>query len=179
MAPALIAIFNRTDGNLGTRLKDYTLLVRDADKNVVFQLQKQPTPAQSVKHVVSGEAPERIIRRSAMLAVTSIRGKETETFQALAKFVAIDAERPAAIQALQRIPSAFWPKEQAQPLLNIVATYIAKVPQADRTKPEVLDALQLGDSLAGLLPRTTPRKLAKPSANSASASSASAPSPTK
>ena len=156
-----VAIFNRNDSNLGTRLKDYTLLVRDAGKNVVFQLQKQPTPAESVKHVVSGEAPERIVRRSAMLALTSIRGKETENFQALAKFVAIDAERPAAIQALQRIPAAFWPKDQAPPLLALVTAYVAKVPQADRTKPEVLDALQLGDSLAGLLPKDDAKKARK------------------
>ncbi len=156
-----IAIFNRTDGNLGTRLKDYTLLVRDSGKNVVFQLQKQPTPAETVKHVVSGEAPERIVRRSAMLALTSIRGKETETFQALAKYVALDAERPAAIQAIQRIPSAFWPKDQALPLLTIVTTTVAKVPQADRTKADVLDALQLGDSLAGLLPKDEAKKARK------------------
>ena len=148
-----IGIFNRTDGNLGTRLKDYTLLVRDAGKNIVFQLRKQPTPVESVKHIVSGEAPERIVRRSAMLAITSIRGKETETFQALAKFVAIDAERPAAVQALQRIPASGWPKDQAAPLLATLSAYVAKVPEADRTKPEVLDALQLGDSLAGLLPK--------------------------
>ncbi len=156
-----IGIFNRTDGNLGTRLKDYTLTIRDAKTNVTFQLQKQPTPAESVKHVVSGEAPERIVRRSAMLAITSIRGKETETFQALAKFVAIDAERPAAIQALQRIPAAFWPKDRAMPLLNIVTAYVANVPQTDRTKPDVLDALQLGDALAGLLTKDDAKKARK------------------
>ncbi len=156
-----ILVYNRTDTNLAARLSNYTLLVRDAGKNVVFQLSKQPTPAEFAKHVVSGEAPERIVRRSAMLALTGIRGKEPETFQALAKFVAVDTERPAAIQALQRIPAAFWPKEQAQPLLALLTAYVAKVPQADRTKPEVLDAMQLGDSLAGLLPKDEAKKARK------------------
>ena len=37
-----IVVWNRTDGNLGTRLANFTLLVKDADKRTVFQSAKNP-----------------------------------------------------------------------------------------------------------------------------------------
>jgi hypothetical protein len=41
------------------------------------------------------------IRRAAMNALTQVRGKETETFGLLAKFVASGEDRLSAIRALQ------------------------------------------------------------------------------
>jgi putative heme-binding domain-containing protein len=56
------------------------------------------------------------------------------------------------VQALLRIPTAHWPKEQAKPLLDSLVAYVRKVPVAERTTPAVLDAMQLADALASLLP---------------------------
>src|SRR5262249_49938128 len=51
-----------------------------------------------------------------------------------------------------RIPLVHWPKEEAKPLLDSIVAHVRKVPVAERTTPEVLDALQLADNLASLLP---------------------------
>ncbi len=148
-----IAIYNRTDGSLGSRLKNFAVRVLDASRQPVFSRVNQPTPQESVTIPVGGENPERIVRKAAMLAMTGVRGKETDTFKALAKFVSSDADRPAAVQAIQRIRVAFWPKDEAKPLLETLTAYVKSVPESDRTTPAVLDALQFADGLAGLLPR--------------------------
>ena len=148
-----VVVFNRTDGNLGNRLKNYTVKVLDRTKAVVFRKDGNSTPDVSATFPVGGESPERQIRGAAMIALTSVRGKEADTFNLLAKFVASDADRPAAVQAIQRIPVAAWPKEDAAGLLATLTKYVARVPQSERTTPVVLDALQFADALAGLLPK--------------------------
>jgi putative heme-binding domain-containing protein len=148
-----ITIYNRTDGNLGGRLNGYTLKVLDARKNPVFERKGNPAPAVKATFQLGDESPAVAVRKAAMLALTAVRGKEGDTFNLLAPLVARDADRSAAVTALQRIPLAAWPKEQAPALIATVTRYVASVPQSDRTSPAVLDALQFADSLAGLLPR--------------------------
>jgi len=147
-----IIVWNRTDGGLGKRLDGFTLRVLDRNRKVVFEKKKLPAPAGKAAYDVGGEAPERVIRRAAMNALTSVRGKEAEAFKALSKFVRSDADRSAAIQALQRIPAMYWPKEEAKPLLETLLPYIRTIPVAERTSPAALDAMQLADALASLLP---------------------------
>jgi putative heme-binding domain-containing protein len=156
-----IVIYNRTDGGLGKRLAGFTLKVLNGRKQVVFQKSNLPAPEPKAIYKVSGEPPERTIRRAAMNALTSVRGQEADTFKALAPFLKQDADRHSAIQALQRIPSRYWPKEEAKPLLNTVLAYVRKVPARERTAPAVLDALQLADTLASLLPLEEARKVRK------------------
>src|SRR5262249_50857731 len=105
-----IVIYNRTDGDLGKRLAGFTLKVLDKSRGVVFEKQKLPAPDVKETFVISGESPERNVRRAAMVALTSVRGQEAQTFKLLAPFVKDGADRHAAIQALQRIPIAHWPK---------------------------------------------------------------------
>src|SRR5262249_53259206 len=134
-----IAIYNRTDGDLGARLKDFTLKVLDKDRKVVFERTKQPAPSAQAAFTPGSASPERAIREAAMLALTAVRGQEAHTFKALTRFLKDDAERHAAIQAIQRIPAADWPKDEAKPLLDVLLPYIRKVPVAERTAPAVLD----------------------------------------
>ncbi len=148
-----IAIYNRTDGALGTRLKNYSVLVLDGNRKPVFESKQNPTPDGAMAEFAVGSAsPERIVRRSAMFALVSVRGKEADAFKAIAPFVKDNADRPAAMQALLRIPQKEWPKDQAEPLLAEVMTFIRSLPVAERTIPAALDAMQLGDGLANLLP---------------------------
>ena len=86
---------------------------------------------------------------------------EAATFKALKSFINRDTDRHAAIQAIQRIPLAHWPKEEARPMLEDLTTYVKKIPVKDRTTPVVLDALQLADSLASLLPLADARQVRK------------------
>jgi putative heme-binding domain-containing protein len=148
-----IVIYNRTDGDAGKRLEGFTLKVLAGDhKTVVFERKKQPAPPVKAVFAVGVEAPERVVRRAAMNALTSVRGKEAEAFKALAPFVCEGDDRHAAVQALLRIPVTYWPKEEARPMLDGLLAYVRKVPTGERTSPEVLDVMQLADSLASLLP---------------------------
>src|SRR5262249_48451290 len=60
-------------------------------------------------------------------------------------------------EAIQRIPSSHWPLDEVRPLLKNVTAYLAKLPPRKRTAPDALNALQLGDSLAALLPQEEAR----------------------
>jgi putative heme-binding domain-containing protein len=154
-----IVVWNRTDDGLGNRLNGFTLKVLDKDRKVIFEKTKLPAPKEKVAIDIGGESPEHAIRRAAMIALTSVRGKEADAFKAIAKHVGNVADRHAAIQALQRIPSAYRPKEDAKPLLEALLRYIRGIPVVQRASPAALDALQLADSLASLLPLDEARQV--------------------
>ncbi len=148
-----VAVWNRTDGDYYRRLNRYTVKVLDEGRKIVFEAGNLPAQKATATTLVGGTGPEGALRRSAMVALTSVRGKEAETFKALAKFVRRDgSDRTAAIRAISRIPVADWPADQAGPTVDALLAYIKTIPPRDRTSANALDALQLGDSLAGLLP---------------------------
>jgi putative heme-binding domain-containing protein len=156
-----VVVYNRTDGGLGKRLDGYTLKVLDRDRKEVFEKTYLPAPEVKATVEVGTIPPAQALRWAAMSALVSVRGKEAETFAAVARFVRDDADRAAAVRALLRIPAAEWPKDAAAPLLDALLAQIRKVPAAERTSPEVLDEMQLADGLAGLLPPDDARKVRK------------------
>jgi putative heme-binding domain-containing protein len=147
-----IAVWNRTDGGFGPRLANFTIRMMDKDRRTVFERKKVPAPELKATFELGTESPQSVIRREAMVALTSVRGQEQKTFQTLAQFVRGNTDRLAAIRAMQRIPRTFWPKEDAAGLLDIVLAHIQKIPAAERTTPGALDALEFADGLASLLP---------------------------
>jgi putative heme-binding domain-containing protein len=148
-----VAIWNRTDGNYYQRLDHYTIKVLDAGRKVVFQADNLPAQKATATTEVGGTGLEGAVRRSAMVALTSVRGKEAETFKALARFArGAGSDQTAAIQAISRIPLADWPADEAGPTLDALLATIKTIPPRDRTSANALDAIQFADSLAGLLP---------------------------
>jgi putative heme-binding domain-containing protein len=156
-----IVIYNHTERNLGKRLNGFTIQVLDAARRVVFEKRKLPAPDPKAMYEVSSPPPERAIRQAAMNALLSVRGQEERTFKTLAEFVRSDIDRHAAVQALLHIPAAHWPKEEARPLLDSILAYVRTVPAQERTSAEVLDAMQLGDALAALLPLPEAKRVRK------------------
>ncbi|MCI0702092.1 MAG: HEAT repeat domain-containing protein, partial [Planctomycetia bacterium] len=147
-----IVVWNRTDGALGNRLNNFTVRVLDADKKTVFLSARNPTPKEKAEFKVGGGSPERVIRKSAMFALVTVRGQEADAFKAIAKFLTDDYERAAAVQALLRINTRDWPKDEAKATLGVVMKFIRSLPVTERTTPVALDFMQLGEGLAGLLP---------------------------
>jgi len=156
-----IVVWNRADGFLGNRLSNFTIKVLDKDRKVVFERVRQPAPERKAVFEMGGDTPEGVIRRAGMLALTSVRGHEERTFKTLAGFVHKDVDRHAAIRAMQRIPAKHWPVDEAKPLLEVIVAAIRKLPASERTTPAALDAMQLGYSLAALLPRDEARAVRK------------------
>lgn len=147
-----INVFNRTDGNLGGRLNNFKLIVLGNDRQEVFVKDKNKAPETSATFAVGSESPDQVIRRAAMLAMTTVRGKESETFRLLSALVKKEDDRGSALQAMLRLPIAEFPKEQSKPTLENLTAYIRSLPTKERTSPTALNAMQLADSLASLLP---------------------------
>ncbi len=147
-----VTIYNRNEGDLGKRLDGFTLRVLDVGRNEVLRREKLPAPKDKATFEVGGGGPEGLVRRAAMNALTYIRGKETETFNALAQFIRDDEDRLTAIRAIQRIPRRDWPRDAAPALVESLLAHVAKIPANERTSPAALEAMQLADALAALLP---------------------------
>lgn len=146
-----ITIFNRTEG-FENRLDGFTLKVLDANREEVHFLRGLPGPRPKSDFDMSAGNPELLIRRSAMLALTTVRGQEANTFRRLVKFALEGSDRSVAIDAIQRLPKTEWASDQAHPLLDSVIAYLAPLPPAERTSPAALSAIQFGYELTSLLP---------------------------
>jgi len=147
-----IVIYNRTEGDLGGRLNQFTVKVLDEKRGEVFKSEKNPAPKVKAEFTLQGGGPESLVRRAAMNALTYVRGQEPKTFATLAKFVKENTDRTAAIRALQRLPKATWPKEAAPELITVLLDSIKKTPAAERTSDAALDQFEFADALASLLP---------------------------
>ncbi len=156
-----IVVWNRTDGELGSRLRNFTLKVLDGSRRTVFERVKNPAPEVKVEFTLSKLSPARQLRRAAMQALPTLRGQETEAIQALVRFVGDDTDRPFAVRALQRFTSRDWPVDQIKPVVDKIVQYVRSVPQRERTQDAVVEALQLADSLAGQLPLEEARRIRK------------------
>jgi putative heme-binding domain-containing protein len=154
-----ITIYNRTDGDLGKRLDGFTVKVLDANRKEVFVEQRVPAPAAKKTIDLGSGDSVAAVRHAAMNALTHVRGQEAKTFQSIAGFVKSDEDRAAAVRALQRIPRADWPSDQARPLVDALVAYVRKVPVAERTSVEALDALEFAHALAALLPATEAKSI--------------------
>ena len=147
-----IVVWNRTEQELGNRLNNFNLRVLDRQRAEVFKQENNSAPPRKAEFELGGSGPVAIVRRAAMEALTSVRGQETKTFTTLAKFVKDDTDRFAAIHAIMRLPRNAWPKDDAAKLTEIVLAAIKKIPTADRTGPQALDAMEFAEGLAALLP---------------------------
>jgi putative heme-binding domain-containing protein len=156
-----VVVYNRTEGQIGRRLDRFTLTVLDGSRRVIFERKGIAAPDPRLAVSLGSADAAGAVRRAAMNALTAIRGQEVPTFRALAKFVREDVDRHAAILALQKIAPAQWPADEAAPLLRSIVESVRKVPAADRTSAPALDALQLGDALAVLLPADQARAVRK------------------
>ncbi len=156
-----ISVYNRTDGDIGKRLDGFTLKVLDGNRRNVFERKGLPAPDGKATYEVGGNSAEATIRRAAMQALASTPKQEKAAFEALAHFIASDADRQPALQAIQQIPASTWPKDQAEPVLKDILAYVHKLAPADRTSPAALDALQLADTLAQQLPKERAKEIRK------------------
>lgn len=153
-----INIYNRADG-LHTRLEGFTLSILDAQRQPIYKQENIPAPNTEATFAIEGGGAEGVLRRVAMEAVVTVRGKEAENFSKLAGFIMSGTDRAAAVKAIQRVPRRDWPTDSAAPLANSLLEYIATIPEADRTSTAVLDAMQFTEALAALTPADTAKAI--------------------
>ncbi|MBI4607141.1 MAG: c-type cytochrome [Planctomycetes bacterium] len=93
------------------------------------------------------------VRRAAVEALAEVPGREAEAFALLAALVRAGKDVAPAVRALRRIPAAKRPREGLPELARSVVERARGIPEAERTSPEALEALELGQELAAALPR--------------------------
>lgn len=101
--------------------------------------------------VASG--PDPATQLAAIDAVSSMPGHEAEAFKELAGLIAggKGEVREAAVHSIRKIPEDKWPQEQIEPLANAVVKLVKDTPADQRTGPQIGQAVQLGNDLAGEL----------------------------
>ncbi len=92
------------------------------------------------------------LRRSAITAAVAIPTKSAVVFNALARLYVKQVDQAALVLALQQIPKEAWAPDQLPALVEAIVAGAQKVPANERTEPEYLDLLQLGQEVAARLP---------------------------
>jgi len=102
---------------------------------------------------LASKSGDRATHAAAIEALGSIAGHEAEAFKMLADIVRDGSEndRLTAVRAIRHMPDDKWPENQVEPLASAIVKLIEQTPASDRTKPAVLQAIQLGDDLTGML----------------------------
>jgi azurin len=105
------------------------------------------------------KAPDDATQVAALEAISAIPGHEAEEFALLSSAIqkGTGDKQLAAVRSIGRIPASKWPKDQVAPLAHAVVKLVETTPAAERTSPAIVQAVQLGNDLAGAL---TPDKAA-------------------
>lgn len=106
-----------------------------------------------------GAAP----RLAAIRALGFIPGDERRVFRVLASLIRSrnGEERDAAISSIRKIPSRFRDVKSLGPLAESLVSYVAGTGVEDRTKSEILAALELGREIASKLGPAERRRVRK------------------
>jgi azurin len=105
------------------------------------------------------KAPDDATQVAALEAISAIPGHEAEEFALLSSAIqnGTGDKQLAAVRSLGRIPASKWPKDQVAPLAQALVKLVERTAAAERTSPAIVQAVQLGNDLAGAL---TPDKAA-------------------
>lgn len=100
------------------------------------------------------KADDEATQLAAIEAISSIPGHEAEEFGLLSAIIQKETgeKQNAAVRSIERIPASKWPKEEAGPLARAMVKLVETTPAAQRTGPATLQAVQLGNDLAAVLP---------------------------
>jgi azurin len=101
------------------------------------------------------KSPDEATRVAAIDALGFIPGDEAGSFSTLAGIVQKQQGdvRAAAVRSLRRIATEKWPKEQVAPLAQAIVKLVRATPIDQRATPAVVEMIQLGEELAGVLPK--------------------------
>ena len=146
-----IAVWNRTDGELGNRLEGFTLTVLDGNRREVFSKAGIAAPAKDVKLALGGD-PGGTLRQAAIRALVSMNHEQPAVFTALAGLIGKGEQVAVAAQGLRSLPRTTWPKAEAGVTATKLVAWAKAVPAGDRTAQDYIETVQFASDLAGLLP---------------------------
>lgn len=147
-----VIVYNRADGNLGSRLSSHVLRVLDGQRKTVFEKKDLPAPEVKARVEVAGESPGRMLRREALSALTTVPGREKDAANILSRVALGSEEKAQAVKALLKLPPGSVDKETASRLVAMSLNAIEGIPEKMRTGVPAVDYIQLVDTLAANLP---------------------------
>ena len=147
-----IVIWNRTDGELGKRLKNFRVIVLDASRKEAFRSENNPAPAKTFSIEFGTGGAERALRTAVISALVRIPGHDTETFAAAAGLAINKTDISAALAAMVRLPKVSWPAQTDPRLVDVIAAHAAAIPANERDTPAFKEILDLGTTLAETAP---------------------------
>ncbi len=156
-----VVVWNRIESNLGERLKNFTLVVLDGNRQEIFKKLGNATPAPSAKLEISAPNPAAGIRQAAIQALVSMGHEPQAVFNALAKLVGENKDVTAAARGIVVLPRAEWPKQASSTTAKALAAWAKTVPENERTSQEFIETLQVANDLAGQLPANEATALRK------------------
>ena len=127
-------------------------LVADAELRASFQPKLVPLAQQ-------GALAE--LQRLSIQALPTMKGHEAMNFTTLATLIRAGTQQPTAVRAMRQLPRSAWQKDQAGPVAQSLVDSAAKVSAAQRTEPDFLDAVQLGNDLSMLMPSDDGKRIRK------------------
>ena len=146
-----VAVWNRTEGDLGKRLDQFTVSIMNGSRAVAFQQQDNPAPARNVTIAVSSD-PLGGMRRAAIRALSSMGTQPEATFNSFAGLIVKGEEVVEAARGLRKIPTASWPKEPAAAAAAALVSWAKAIPADGRASQDFVETVQLASELAGQLP---------------------------
>ncbi len=146
-----IAIWNRTDGPHGNRMEGFDLTILDASRQPVFKKSGNPAPKESARIEIQSDTAGNL-RRAAIRALPSLGKVPEAVFVILTDLIANNDQVATAAQAMTKLPSNAWPKDQAALAVNGIVTWARAVSADNRTTREYTDTIQVANKLIGLLP---------------------------
>lgn len=103
---------------------------------------------------LAAEGAEPPIQQAALAALGDIQGDLPAVTDVLVKHLkGSDTDlRIAAVRGARKIAPKLWPAAAVKPAADAVVALVEATPSDDRIKPEILDAIALGNDLASVLP---------------------------
>ncbi len=118
-----VELWNRTDGNLGTRLDGYRLTILDGARRPVFEALDQPQPRPSTRHEL---APLDVgLQRAAARCLAALGVRRSAAVSLLLGHWGSATLQPALLDALLQIPASEWPAGAVDPLAQRLITELA------------------------------------------------------
>jgi putative heme-binding domain-containing protein len=147
-------VVRQADGLNKDRLKNFTLIVLDADRRETFRGEAKAAESLVTAVAVESAAARELAaaRRAAFQALAGLRGHEADTFALLARFIRAGRDRDAAIRAATTIPLAQWPAGEAAATLTPLLEWLRSATAADRSSDAGLAVWQFAERLTTLLP---------------------------
>ena len=146
-----ITVYNRIDC-CSDRLNGFTLTLLDSNRAALFVKKNVPQPSPRADIAVKGVGGIDITG-AALRALRHIPNHDEDIFADMAAVIQQGGKhRASAIDVMQAIPRARWPKGGIRPLADRLVTYISEIPPKHRTSASADSVFDLATQLTTALP---------------------------